>query len=258
MSGIKMTIDRIKEAAAHQLASERKVASAVTETTPSEITSAILNFVSTFSKQPPKFIAVVDDPHGLYGWCSDGVQEKVRHNGGSPLFGWTIWEWPNVLLTAEYHCVWRDPKGMIVDITPKPKEESRILFVGDPDVPESFDFDKRPRNRRARLYVEADRSAKARARMVTLSDGKRSYEVGRAMKAGVTFEEWMEAKAPADPLADAIDTLVSVCNEFEEHFDSLGPGGAVEVDAQFVRLARQRAEAQKQLKSLLSVRARMV
>lgn len=45
-------------------------------------------------------VPVVVDECGLYGWCSDGVIEKVRRDGGGILFGWIIWEWAGLLLTA--------------------------------------------------------------------------------------------------------------------------------------------------------------
>lgn len=125
----------------------------VSETTPSALTPIILAFARNHLGGDPVYIPVVDDSHGLYGWCSDGVQQKILADGGGPVFGWTIWEWPEVLLTAEFHAVWQNLDGDMVDITPKPGSETSILFVPDKSYPADFDFDQRPRNRRTRLFV---------------------------------------------------------------------------------------------------------
>jgi hypothetical protein len=51
---------------------------------------------------------------------------------GDQVIGWTIWEWPRVLIEAEFHCVWRQSDGTLLDITPKPVQVPRILFLPDP------------------------------------------------------------------------------------------------------------------------------
>ena|SRR5881394_1030207 len=99
------------------------------ETTPASITSPINSFAQKLGQEPPRYVPVVKDSTGLYGWCSDGVLEKIKHDGGGIRFGWTIWEWPRVLLTGEFHAVWHDPSGELIDITSKPHEEDRIVFV---------------------------------------------------------------------------------------------------------------------------------
>lgn len=48
--------------------------------------------------------------------------------------GWIIWEDPGLLVEAEFHVVWADPGGNLVDVTPKPDGEQRILFVRDSSV----------------------------------------------------------------------------------------------------------------------------
>ena len=47
------------------------------------------------------------------------------------LCGWQLWEWPRVLVEAEFHAVWLSPQGRMVEITPKPHGETSILFVPD-------------------------------------------------------------------------------------------------------------------------------
>jgi hypothetical protein len=77
------------------------------ETTPSIISTAVVAFATELGGAA-QFVPVINDQCGLFGWCSDGVEEKVRNEGGKISFGWSIWEWPNILLTAEFHSVWED------------------------------------------------------------------------------------------------------------------------------------------------------
>jgi hypothetical protein len=48
------------------------------------------------------------------------------------VLGWCIWEWPGILLNAEFHACWLSPEGEIIDITPKPDGEKTVLFLPDP------------------------------------------------------------------------------------------------------------------------------
>ncbi|WP_263588659.1 hypothetical protein [Sphingopyxis sp. GC21] len=246
-----MTIEEIREASADQLAMERQESKGVKETTPTTITPAVGAFAHSLNADAAQFLPVINDPYGLYGWCSDGVRDKITHDGGRPVFGWTIWEWPNVLLTAEFHCIWEDANGDRFDITPKPRYESQILFVADPAYPDDFDFDLRPRNRRTRLYVAPDRVAEAAALSARLTEGQRRYEEKRAQKAGLSLDDWLVSKMPTDTTGPLIDDLITACNEFEEHFDSLGTAGTVKVDEKFAELAMRRLQLQRQLKRQL-------
>jgi hypothetical protein len=54
------------------------------------------------------------------------------HHGGKQHLGWAIWEWPKVLIEAEFHCIWESPGGELLDITPKDSPLDKILFLPDP------------------------------------------------------------------------------------------------------------------------------
>src|SRR5260370_5619874 len=75
------------------------------ETTREAVTEAVERFAASLGGAA-QFVPVRQDQYGLFGWCSDGVLEKVKHDGGTIRFGWTIWEWPKIFLTAEFHAVW--------------------------------------------------------------------------------------------------------------------------------------------------------
>ena len=109
-----------------------------------EESEAVAAFVAELSPLPPVSVPLRDDSYGLYGWPADGVRDKIGADGGSIRFGWRLREWPNVLLTAEFHAVWVDPDGTLVDITPAVTGDAPSLFVPDPAYPETFVFDHPP------------------------------------------------------------------------------------------------------------------
>ncbi len=248
------SLSEIRAMSSDMLARERKGASAVSETTPVSLTPALEEFCRTIGGEPPVLVPVLDDPHGLFGWCSDGVAEKMRVDGGGIAFGWTIWEWPNILWTAEFHAVWRSPTGDLFDITPKPKGERQILFVHDPTYPESFNFDHRPGNQRRRIYRPAEPVQLARERIAALKPSRLAYEQKRAEKAELSLQQWFEAKIPNDSLAPIIDEMISACDDHENYFDTLGVSGQIPFDAKLAQLIRRRMAAQVALKRALGQR----
>lgn len=244
--------DEIRIAAAQQFAAEQRNPNGGHESTPEEISDAVVRFADSLGSEPARFVPVVADGYGLFGWCIDGVNEKVRAMGGAPVLGWAIWEWPTAMLTAEFHCVWADPTGELFDITPKPKGQTRIVFVPDYSYPANFNFDERPRNRRMRIWPDTDKAALAIAHEAGLSDSQRAYESRRATKAGILLLQWLERKIPDAPMVVAVDEAIAACGAFEEHYDSLGMSGPIRVDDRYHALARRREAALNALKLLCS------
>ena len=150
--------------------------------------------------------------------------DKIKADGGSIRFGRIIWEYPGIYLTAEFHTVWVDPGGNLVDITPKPDREMRIVFAGDQTYPPDFDFTKRPINRRARLYRPTDRAKLAQARIATFNKSQIEYETKRATRKGLTLEQWIESRLPVDPLPDLIDAFIRDADEREKLWVPLASG----------------------------------
>lgn len=64
--------------------------------------------------------------------CFSIVPEHVIAEGGKQLIGWAIWETPGVFIEAEFHAVWQDPHGNLIDLTPRPIPFDHILFLPDP------------------------------------------------------------------------------------------------------------------------------
>jgi hypothetical protein len=80
---------------------------------------AVLRFCQGISKSDlisVSFRPVIGKPANE---CFSIVPEYIEKYGGSQVIGWAIWEWPGVLLEAEFHCVWKSPNGELIDISPK-------------------------------------------------------------------------------------------------------------------------------------------
>jgi hypothetical protein len=190
------------------------------ETAPEAITEVVEKFARSLG-DTPRFVPVTADRYGLFGWCSDGVSEKVKNDGGRIQFGWIIWEWPKVFLTAEFHAVWVSPGSDLVDITPKPQHETRIVFVPDDSYPVDFDFDNRPTNRRYRVPQEPDYRALAEIELSRMKPSQLEYERKRAAKKGVCLLEWLSAKQPRAAFPLLVDELIEVCDAVDRKTDEL-------------------------------------
>jgi hypothetical protein len=100
---------------------------------PTRITPEILKLCGELVPgSRPQFLAVTPVEGVEVKDCFPAVARQVRDHGGSICHGWQIWEWPGVMLEAEFHAVWRTPNGQLRDITPKPEPIPRILFLPDP------------------------------------------------------------------------------------------------------------------------------
>jgi hypothetical protein len=101
--------------------------------TPQTISKQVNRLISKLNlKAPPVYVKVQPEPWAIVNECFPNVERKVLSNGGKMLCGWQIWEWPNVMIEAEFHAIWQNPKGDWVDITPKQDEEQTILFAHTP------------------------------------------------------------------------------------------------------------------------------
>ncbi|MBB3802275.1 hypothetical protein FHR47_002542 [Xanthomonas arboricola] len=104
----------------------------VVTTTPPEITRAVRRLTDAVVRgAEPVYLPVQPEADAIVHECFPNVQAKIARDGGQMQCGWQLWEWPHVLVEAEFHAVWVSPTGEMVDITPKPEGETRILFVPD-------------------------------------------------------------------------------------------------------------------------------
>ncbi len=195
-------------------------AQSLDETTPRVITAAVERFAETLGGTA-HFVPVKPDKYGLFGWCSDGVLEKVIHDGGAVRFGWSIWEWPKILLTAEFHAIWVSPEGELIDITPKPAGETRIVFVANDSYPADFDFDQRPTNLRFRIPQEPNYKQLAQAEIARMKPSQLEYERKRATQKNVSLVDWIADKQPRSQFPLLVDELIQVCDALDRKTDRL-------------------------------------
>ena len=80
----------------------------------------------------PQFVEVSPHPDSLPLDCFPNVQKQIKRHGGTLICGWEISEWPEVMMEAQFHAVWRSSNGDLMDISPNQLGEKRILFAEDP------------------------------------------------------------------------------------------------------------------------------
>lgn len=78
----------------------------------------------------PEIIPVVVDSSARKNNCFINVDEKVKRDGGKVHYGWVVFQ-TDILCEAERHAVWENPKGDLIDITPRDVHFDRIMFVSD-------------------------------------------------------------------------------------------------------------------------------
>ena len=102
--------------------------------TPLEITQAVVDFCSIIQKgKMPEFLKVTPEKWTDVNHCFYNVKEKCKANGGSIQYGWAIWEWPTVMLEAEFHAVWESPDRRLKDISARNDGVEKVLFLKDQD-----------------------------------------------------------------------------------------------------------------------------
>lgn len=101
--------------------------------TPREINKHIRRLLNKVAQgQIPVYLPVTPTPQAMPNECFQNVEANVLMHGGETIYGWLLWEWPHVLVEAEFHAVWRNLEGELVEITPKPDGDSNVLFLPDP------------------------------------------------------------------------------------------------------------------------------
>lgn len=60
--------------------------------------------------------------------CFPNVDEKVKRDGGSIVYGWSVLL-GQFLVEAERHAVWKSPQEELIDITPSTSEMTTTLFI---------------------------------------------------------------------------------------------------------------------------------
>jgi hypothetical protein len=76
--------------------------------------------------RPTSFVPEQANCH-LNTWC------QLRAHGGDAVHGWVLaQDKAQMFSEAIFHTVWRSAEGKLVDVTPRPDAEKRVMFVPDP------------------------------------------------------------------------------------------------------------------------------
>ena len=93
----------------------------------------IRTFCRKISSEKPVFIPYRPVDGEELKECFSIVPRYISTNGGNQIFGWHIHVWKRVMVEAEFHCVWENPLGRLVDITPKLEIGEFSLFLPAPN-----------------------------------------------------------------------------------------------------------------------------
>jgi len=196
---------------------------------PADTTPDIAAFAAELSPLPPQHIPRIEDDDANYGWPAESVRAKIERDGGDIRFGWRLREWPGVLLTADFHAVWVDPQGALIDITPDVPEGDTSLFLPLPTDAPAAETAQKPPPRYRITHTRPDMSAELAARIARMKPGQRTYEEKRAGKAGKTLQEWLNDKFHPDPLQNLITRFIAACQAFDANLPTLPELVAAEI-----------------------------
>lgn len=105
----------------------------VNPVTPAEISTGLQGLIDRLVPGgEPAYVEAVPHHCAPENECFPIVEEYVRTQGGDIVFGWSLWEFPTLFAEAEFHSVWRNPTGALLDVAPKGRQTKRILFLVDP------------------------------------------------------------------------------------------------------------------------------
>lgn len=107
---------------------------------PKSMNAELKSVLRQISMAPPVRLRPGRDWLNRAGVCHNNVRDQVAAHGGQAQYGWIVRD-VGAVFHFEFHCVWRDPAGALVDVTPPPPAMREMLFL--PDPARTFDFDHR-------------------------------------------------------------------------------------------------------------------
>jgi hypothetical protein len=100
-------------------------------------------FCASINNEVPVYLSFTDmglSGAGLGGGhCHANVEWLVRRYGGRVQFGWLIWQESTRIFDGEFHSVWINAAGEMLDVSPRLGGEEFALFL--PDTVRRFDWD---------------------------------------------------------------------------------------------------------------------
>ncbi len=100
---------------------------------PKSINELVVEFCSYLCcDKKPLYVQIEPEKHSKPLLCYLNVEKKVKHDGGTSVFGWSIAEYRDIFLEAQHHAIWRSQSGNLMDITPAEFGNNMSLFLEDP------------------------------------------------------------------------------------------------------------------------------
>lgn len=90
----------------------------------------VLDFCSSIVKGQPPIVVPHEPLDGEpIGESFDTVPKHIVAHKGKQLNGWAIWQVADLYIEAEFHAVWQDTDGALIDLTPHWTTHESILFL---------------------------------------------------------------------------------------------------------------------------------
>ena len=103
--------------------------------TPAEVSRELADLSASLAPGvEPAYVMVHPTQGAPTNECFPLVDAAVLRDGGSRVLGWSLWELPSVFVEAEFHAVWASPAGELIDVAPKSRPVTRILFLPGKDL----------------------------------------------------------------------------------------------------------------------------
>jgi len=104
----------------------------VRNTTPQEIHEGLLRLRKLIKSNAEfVFVSIEVDVESTPQECYGNVEKKISKDGGSIVYGWSIWEVEGVMVEGEHHAVWCAPNGNLVCVSRRRDGDNRMLFLPD-------------------------------------------------------------------------------------------------------------------------------
>lgn len=82
--------------------------------TPAEIRRELAALCATLVPGiKPAYVVVRSEEGAPPNECFPIVDATVARRGGSAVFGWSLWEFPEIFVEAEFHAVWVSPTATV-------------------------------------------------------------------------------------------------------------------------------------------------
>ncbi|WP_147461888.1 MULTISPECIES: SEC-C metal-binding domain-containing protein [Pseudomonas syringae group] len=88
----------------------------------------IRDFCKRISSDQPLLLSVKPESFSRIAECFDNVASKIEKEGGEVVYGWLIWDWPEVFTEAEFHAVWKSPEGQEANLYTRSAQAKEFIL----------------------------------------------------------------------------------------------------------------------------------